>query len=104
MVNKWPRPSILTYMYLHNLHLPTFRSQAAIVRPSTIFFVKKPKILENVKSERAVANFQKKRIPRVSHNFQKFSDLGHKKHVCWINHYNEHDNTFLSDYNESEVN
>ena len=43
---------------------------------------------------------------RVGHvlwhyNFQKFSDLGHKIHVCLINHYNEHDTTsLLSDYNE----
>ena len=41
---------------------------------------------------------------RVNHNFQKFSDLRHKKHVSWINHYNKHDTTFLSDFNESEVN
>ena len=26
---------------------------------------------------------------RISHNFQKRSYLGHKKHVCWIIHYNE---------------
>ena len=30
------------------------------------FFVKKPKIFENVKSERAAANFQKSRTPRAS--------------------------------------
>ena len=65
------------------------------------FFVKKPKIFENVKSERAAAND----AARVNHNFQKFSDLRHKQHVCWINHYNEHDTTlFLSDFNESGVN
>ena len=68
------------------------------------FFVKKPKIFENVKSKRVAANFQKTDSARVSQNFQNFSDLRHKKHVCWINHYNEHDTTsFLSDYNESEV-
>ena len=70
------------------------------------FFVKKPKVFENVKSECAAANFQKKtESVCIDHNFQKFSDLRHKKHVCWINHYNEHDTTlFLSDFNESEVN
>ena len=69
------------------------------------FFVKTPKIFKNVKSERAAANFQKSRTPCVNHNFQKNSDLKHKKHVCWINHYNEHDTTlFLSDFNESEIN
>ena len=30
------------------------------------FFVKKPKIFENVKSERAAANFKKSRTPRES--------------------------------------
>ena len=36
---------------------------------------------------------------------QKSIDLGHKKHACWINHYNEHDAiSFLSAYNESEFN
>ena len=61
------------------------------IRPAMIFFVKKPKIFEKVKNERAEANFQ----ARVNHNFQKFSDLRHKKHVCWINHYNEHDTTLF---------
>ena len=43
------------------------------------FFVKKPKIYENVKSERGAANFQKSRTPRVSAiSLKKFSDLGHK--------------------------
>ena len=51
-----------------------------------------------------MANFQKglsekPDSARVSHNFQKFSDLGQKKHVCWINHYFEHDTTsFLSNF------
>ena len=46
-------------------------------RPATIFFVKKPKIFENVKTERVTANFQKSWTPRAS-TIQKFSDLGHK--------------------------
>ena len=46
------------------------------------FFVKKPKIFKNVKSERAAANFQKSRTLRastiISKNSQIFSDLWHK--------------------------
>ena len=74
-------------------------------RPATIFFVKKPKIFEKVKSEHGRQFSEKPDSARVNHNFQKFSDLGHKNHACLINHYNEHDTTsFLSAYNESEVN
>lgn len=44
------------------------------------------------------------RVNTMIRNLQKFSNLGHKKHACWINHYNEHDTTsFLSAYNESEL-
>ena len=39
------------------------------------FFVKKPKIFENVKSERVAANFQKSRIPRVSTIISKNSHI-----------------------------
>ena len=39
------------------------------------FFVKKPKIFENVKSERAVANFQKSRTPRASTIMSKNSQI-----------------------------
>ena len=39
------------------------------------FFVKKPKIFENVKSERAAANFQKSRTPRVSTIISKKSQI-----------------------------
>ena len=35
------------------------------------FFVKKPKMFENVKSERGVANFQKSQTPRASTKFKK---------------------------------
>ena len=71
------------------------------------FFVKKPKIFKIVKSERACSSqfSEKPDSARVNHNFKKFSDLRHKKYVCWNNHYNEHDTTlFVSDFNESEVN
>ena len=40
-----------------------------------IFFVKKPKIFENVKSERAAANFQKSRTPRASTIISKNSQI-----------------------------
>ena len=39
------------------------------------FFVKKPKIFENVKSERAAANFQKSRTPRASTIISKNSQI-----------------------------
>ena len=40
-----------------------------------IFFVKKPKIFENVKSERAAANFQKSRTPRATTMISKNSQI-----------------------------
>ena len=40
-----------------------------------IFFVKKPKIFENVKSERAAANLQKTRTPRASTIISKNSQI-----------------------------
>ena len=39
------------------------------------FFVKKPKIFENVKSERAAANFQKSRTPRALTIISKNSQI-----------------------------
>ena len=48
-------------------------------RPATIFFVKKPKIFENVKSERAAANFQKSGTPRASSIISKNSQIKGKK-------------------------
>ena len=39
------------------------------------FLVKKPKIFENVKSERAAGNFQKSRTPRVSAIISKNSQI-----------------------------
>ena len=39
------------------------------------FFVKKPKIFENVKSERAAANFQKSQTPRASTIISKNSQI-----------------------------
>ena len=39
------------------------------------FFVKKPKIFENVKSERAAANFQKSQTPRASAIISKSSQI-----------------------------
>ena len=39
------------------------------------FFVKKPKFFENVKSERAAANFQKSRTPRASKIISKNSQI-----------------------------
>ena len=39
------------------------------------FFVKKPKIFENVKSERAAANFQKSWTPRASTIISKNSQI-----------------------------
>ena len=39
------------------------------------FFVKKPKIFENVKSERAAANFQKRWTPRASTIISKNSQI-----------------------------
>ena len=42
------------------------------------FFVKKPKIFKNVKSKRGGQFSEKPDSARVNHNFQKFSDLGHK--------------------------
>ena len=39
------------------------------------FFVKKPKIFENVKSERAAANFQKSQTPRASDIISKNSQI-----------------------------
>ena len=88
------------------LHTKFRENQSAGSRPATFFFVKKPKIFENVKSERAAANFHKSQTLRASTIIsKKFSDLRHKKHVCWINHFNEHDTTLcLSDFNESEIN
>ena len=75
------------------------------------FFVKKPKIFENVKSERAAANFQKSRALHVSTIISKNSQIYGIKNmfagsiITIINHYNEHDTTlFLSYFNESEVN
>ena len=40
-----------------------------------IFFFKKPKIFENVKSERAAANFQKSLTPRASTIISKNSQI-----------------------------
>ena len=40
-----------------------------------IFFVKKPKIFENVKRERAAANFQKSQTPRALTIISKNSQI-----------------------------
>ena len=48
------------------------------MRPSSglpQFFVKKPKIFENVKSERVAANFQKSQTPRASTIISKNSQI-----------------------------
>ena len=42
------------------------KSAIAVQACHNFFFVKKPKIFENVKSERAAANFQKSWTPHVS--------------------------------------
>ena len=59
------------------------------------FFVKKPKIFENVKSERAAANFQKSRTPRASTIISKNSQMKVIKNIfavsiitmCMIQHH-----------------
>ena len=90
---------------VHNKDLKLFAYKTLVRQACHNFFVKKPKSFENVKSEHGLQFSEKPDSARVNHNFQKFSDLGHKNHACWINHYNEHDTTsFLSAYNESEVN
>ena len=69
------------------------------------FLSKSLRFLKCEKRARSSQFSEKPDSARVNHNFQKFSDLRHKKHVCWINHYNEHDITlFMSDFNESEDN
>ena len=55
-----------------SIALSTVRDAA---RPATIFFIKKPKIFENVKSERAAANFQKSRTLRGSTIISKNSQI-----------------------------
>ena len=54
---------------------PFFSAARYMLQACHIFFVKKPKIFENVKSERAEANFQKSLTPRVSTIISKNSQI-----------------------------
>ena len=67
-------------MYLVRVTPPinfTF-SDDSIFQACHNFFVKKPKIFENVKSERGSQFSEKPDSARVNYNFQKFSNLRHK--------------------------
>ena len=53
-------------------------------RPATIFLSKSLRFLKCEKRARGCQFSEKPDSARVSHNFQRFSDLGHKKHVKWM--------------------